>query len=272
MATNKDGTWEVVDGVQRLSTLLHFSGDPKLLKLIDRKHPLELRELQKLTGLNGSGLNDIPRSVQLTFMLRPMRVTTLNDRSDLDVRYELFERLNTGGVLLHPQEIRNCVFRGILREQLKLLSHGSAFRAVVIIKKSEQTEAIYEECVLRFFSFLDRYKKFGHRVDKFLTEYTRDTNSKGLTPEQIDLFKTTMTMLSRELPNGIVRNRAATPVNLFEAIAVGTALAIKAGKQIKRGVLGRLLENAELQRFTQGGTNSKAMVTGRIDLVRNALS
>lgn len=96
MATNKDGTWEVVDGVQRLSTLLHFGGDQALVSLVGRKQPLGLTGLRKLGTLNGKRLADLPKSVQLSFMLRPLRVTTLNDRSDMDVRYELFERLNTG--------------------------------------------------------------------------------------------------------------------------------------------------------------------------------
>jgi len=49
---------------------------------------------------------DLPRSIQTQFTLRPLRVTTLNDKSDLEVRYKLFDRLNTGGIKLHPQEIR----------------------------------------------------------------------------------------------------------------------------------------------------------------------
>jgi hypothetical protein len=93
--------------------------------------------LRKLTALNDQKLADLPKSVQLAFLLRPLRVTTLNDRSDMDVRYELFERLNTGGVLLHPQEIRNCIFRGKLRDQLKTLSDNPDFRKVVRIRQSE---------------------------------------------------------------------------------------------------------------------------------------
>src|ERR1700733_1447123 len=52
MATNKDGSWEVVDGVQRLSTILHFCGDKKLLAMIGRKEPLELGGLETLEDFN----------------------------------------------------------------------------------------------------------------------------------------------------------------------------------------------------------------------------
>lgn len=271
MATNKDGTWEVVDGVQRLSTLLHFSGDSALVDLVDRKGPLALTGLHKLTALNNQKLADLPKSVQLTFMLRPLRVTTLNDRSDMDVRYELFERLNTGGVLLHPQEIRNCIFRGKLREQLKTLSDYPDFRKVVRMRQTEQAEPLYEESVLRFFAFLHGYKNFGHLVDRFLTDFAKDANAKGVSPSQVEIFGKTMAFIAGELPDGIVRNRTATPLNLYEAIAVGTALVFEAGKQPKVGQLTELLKDESLQKFTQGGTNSKAMVVGRIEFVRDAL-
>lgn len=80
-----------------------------------------------------------------------------------------------------------------------------------------------------------------------------------------------MEFIAGELPKGIVRNRTTTPLNLYEAIAVGTALVFEAGKQPKPGLLNALLQDQGLQKFTQGGTNSKAMVVGRIEYVRDAL-
>jgi hypothetical protein len=130
MAANRDGTWEVVDGVQRLSTLVHFCGDSASLKRIDRTAPLELTDLKKLTAFNGKTFEALPKPTQLNFLLRPVRVTTLNDKSDSAVRYDLFERLNTGGVKLHPQEIRNCVFRGDFRDTLKNLADDANFQKV----------------------------------------------------------------------------------------------------------------------------------------------
>lgn len=272
MAANKDGTWEVVDGVQRLSTLLHFGADPKLLALIGKEAPLELSGLRKLTALNGMTFSKLPKSVQLSFMLRGLRVTTLNDQSDLNVRYELFERLNTGGVKLHPQEIRNCIFRGKIRAQLKELCADENFRKVVIIKKGEEVEALYEECVLRFFAFLDRYESFGHIVDQFLTEFSKDNDSKGVSSQSVTLFKDAMAFLAVELPKGIVRGRSTTPVNLYEAIAVGTALLLREKKAPKAKILEGLLDDPELKKFTQGGTNTRTMVVGRINYVKSALS
>ena len=113
MATNKDSSWEVIDGLQRLTTIVNFIGDDKLIKSTNSKgKKLKLADLEKLNEINGCYFEDLPKSIQLMFMTRPVRVTVLNDMSDFEVRYDLFERLNTGGVILHPQEIRNCVFLG----------------------------------------------------------------------------------------------------------------------------------------------------------------
>jgi len=271
MAANKDGTWEVVDGVQRLSTLLHFAGDATQLPLIGRDKALELQSLTKLTALNGNLFKALPKSVQLQFLLRPMKVTTLNDKSDLNVRYELFERLNTGGVELHEQEIRNCIFRGNLRTQLKTLSTEANFRKVVRLRKGEQMDASYEECVLRFFAFLDRYADFDHLVTQFLNDYAKDKNQKGIEQPKVVLFEKTMAFLATELREGIVR-RGVTPVNLYEGVAIGTALAFQCNKQPKKGVLDELIKSQEMDKFTKGGTNARSMVRGRIELVRDKLS
>jgi hypothetical protein len=201
-----------------------------------------------------------------------MRVTTLNDKSDMEVRYELFERLNTGGVSLHPQEIRGSIFRGPLNEQIRQLSRNKAFRKVAIFKQGERSEAIYEESVLRFFAFRERYKEFDHLVAKFLNEFMVLHDAKGLAKADVALFEKTMTFVASELPNGIVRgNRSATPLNLYEAISVGTALAFKPSKAPKKGVLKTLVNSSDLKELTTGGTNTRQMVTRRIELVRDAL-
>ncbi len=121
MATNSDSSWELIDGVQRVSTIIRFCGSDDQLKFIERDR-LELVDLEKLSRFNGLTFGTLPKSVQLSFMLKPVKVTTLNDKSDVNVRFDLFERLNTGGVALHPQEIRNCIFRGRYSAFLKELA------------------------------------------------------------------------------------------------------------------------------------------------------
>ena len=272
MATNSDSTWEIVDGVQRLGTLAHFFGSPNLLEKVKRAGPLKIEELEKLSALNEQGYEALPKSVQLMFATRPMRVTVLNDKSDLNVRFDLFERLNTGGISLTNQEIRNCVFRGLFNDDIKRLALDENFLAVIRLKPSDVKNGTAEEFVLRFFAFLESYKQFDHSVKEFLNDYMKRSAPHKLSKALEDIFTKTFSVLKTALKTGVVRgNRGVTPVNLYEGIAVGTALAILSGKAVHRRRLSALLDDESLRVFTTGATNTKKAVTGRIEYVRDAL-
>jgi hypothetical protein len=272
MATNQDSTWEVVDGVQRLSTLAHYVGSPELLAIIKKNAPLIIQGLEKIPQLNGTTFMDLPRSIQLMFETRPLRATVLNDKSDLNVRFDLFERLNTGGISLTNQEIRNCIFRGKLNDQIKKLAASSNFAALLRLKPVDLSNGTTEEFVLRFFAFLECYEEFDHSVKDFLNDYMRNRSQKSIKTASLKLFTDTCALLKDALPNGIIRGqRAITPVNLFEAIAVGSALALANGKTPTPAKLRALLDDASLKKFTVGGTNNRKMVRGRIEFVRDAL-
>jgi hypothetical protein len=272
MAANRDGTWEVVDGVQRLSTLIHFCGGIESLTKIKRPTSLILSNLRKLPTFNGRTFAKLPPALQINFQLRPVRVTTLNDKSDIAVRYDLFERLNTGGVLLHPQEIRNSVIRGRFRDQLKELAIDPNFRKVVKLADNEQKSAAYEECVLRFFAYSERYKLFDHSVKEFLTDYMIEKSEKTPDASLTKIYRRTMAWLASAIPNGIVRGtRSITPINLYEAVAVGASLALQQKPLIQKKLLKPCVNSEELKKLTTGATNSRNMVVGRIEFVRDAL-
>lgn len=271
MATNADSTWEVVDGVQRIGSLCHFIGTPALLAKIERPAPLTLMGLEKLSSLDGLTYQDLPKSLQLHFSTRPLRVTVLNDKSDLSVRFDLFERLNTGGVALTDQEIRNCVFRGKFNDTIKSLSKHHSFLECVKLGDKPEGGA-YEELVLRFFAYLDRYQEFDHLVKQFLNDYMRESRNSEIPPKKIKLFKDTFDLLHASLPSGIVRNRSKTPVNLFEAVSVGVALALQKGDVPKAPKIVGLLNDPVLKGFTGAGSNQKKMVRGRIELVRDLVA
>jgi hypothetical protein len=265
-----DGTWEVVDGVQRLSTILHFVGDADLLERIKRVEPLKLTGLEKLDTFNEITFAELPLSAKTSFLNRGLRVTALSDRSDFSVRFDLFERLNTGGVGLHAQEIRTILFRGEFVSVIRSLATDKNFRKVVKLGR-EKTQADYEEAVLRFFAFVENYSSFNHLVKEFLNNYMSERALKGPGDTLVALFKETFAFLASELNQGIVRRVGVTPIALYEAVSVGTALAIQAHGAAKTGVISGLLRDGTLQGYTGAGSNTRRMVTGRIELVRNTL-
>lgn len=272
MATNTDATWEIVDGVQRLCTLIHYIGNDDSLEGIGKNSSLKIARLEKVAALNDTRFRQLPKSIQLGFYNRPLRVTVLNDKSDDDVRFDLFERLNTGGITLTAQEIRNCIFRGNYSESLKKLSMNPNFSACVKLKESEQNNGTKEELVLRFFAFLDNYTDFDHSVKDFLNNHMKKHAKQGVGNSQYTFFDAVFAFIKGELPRGIARgNRSLTPLILYEAIAVGTALAMRKNEKLRTGVLRQLVNDPQLKKLTTGATNSNKMVVGRIDYVMSML-
>jgi hypothetical protein len=273
MATNSDSTWEVVDGVQRLSTLVHFCGTKELRKEhLHKPGPLALEGLNKLTSFVGYTFDQLPKSIQLAFINRPLRVTTLNDKSDLNVRFDLFERLNSGGVKLEPQEIRNCVYNGPFNDKLKSLAKNVNFRKVLHLTPRDRTNGTIEEFVLRFFAFLNSYLEFDHDVEKFLNKYIETANKKMPNDAQLALFTETFDFLASDLKKGISRGQRRSPVTLFEAAAVGTALVLQKKQMPKKGVLQKFLASDALKEHTSSGSNTRKHVRARIELVRDLLT
>ncbi len=272
MASNRDGTWELVDGVQRLSTLVQFAGTPAARSQLHISEPLAVTGVRKLPALNGRTFEDLPHSVKLQFRTRPIKVITLSDKSDTIIRFDLFERLNTGGIALTNQEIRSCIYRGSFNQYLEDLAQNTPeFHNVVKLTKRQETDGTREECVLRFFAFAHRYKNFDHSVIDFLNEYMDAASKTFDYTKNRTLFHRTFHQLRTALPGGIVRRtrRTVTPINLYEAVAVGAALALTERTALLTTGAERWIDSPELRKLTTGATNNRRMVVGRIEYCRD---
>jgi hypothetical protein len=204
--------------------------------------------------------------------LKPLKVITLSDKSDLSVRFDLFERLNTGGVSLTDQEIRSCIYRGKFNDFLKQVSNYPNFKKAVILTKAMEIDGTREEFVLRFFAFLNNYLNFDHSVVDFLNDYMLHASKSGNFnfPKSEKIFKNVFDILSN-IPNGISRKQKTTPVNLFEGIAIGAALAYQEKGKINLNNIEKWMVSDELRVFTTGATNTKSKVKGRIEFCRDKL-
>lgn len=266
MAANKNGSWELIDGVQRLSTLIHFIGTKEQLEEYKLGESLILTGLDILTEFNDCSYEDLPQTLRLKFQLRPLKVTTLSDKSDAKVRFDLFERLNTGGVKLTDQEIRACVFRGKFNDFLEELCLDENFSKTINLTEGKKNDGTKQELVLRFFAYLNDSSSFDHSVVNFLNDYMEKSIVNFDYKSNRHIFEITFLKLSNLLPNGIKRgNRLVTPINLFEAITVGAALAIREGHDIKNSNVNKWINDKALTQVTSGATNSRKRVIERID-------
>lgn len=263
MATNPDGTWEVIDGVQRLSTLIHFSDNNDAKKMTEISGDLILEDLVKLSNFNNKTFSELPKNIQLNFHLKPMKVTTLSDKSDKKVRFDLFERLNTGGLRLSDQEIRNCIYKGEFSDFIKDLAQKQYFRKVVKLPKNKENNATYEELVLKFFAYLNDQKSFVHSVVDFLNDYMEKATKAFDYNGNRDVFEYVFSTLASVLPKGI-RRKAKTPVILYEAMSVGAARVYKKTKQINTNEIEQWMISKDLETLTTGATNSPKMLKDRI--------
>lgn len=270
MATNlKEGKqvqWEVVDGLQRLLTLVNFAGsDAARLAARLIVDPLRLNGLEKLDLINDKNFATLPEDIKSAFEDRPLKVVVLSDKSDLQVRFDLFERLNTGGVALTDQEIRECVYRGPFIDFVGKCADNENFRRVIRLSNSKWKDGTPEDFVLRFFAFLENYRNFKHSVKVFLNEFAAGAVLAPDIKSRSIVFDTTFDYLAKVFPNGIKTRKGETPVNLFEAISVGAALALREQPALKVRSADSWVQSDDLRRLTTGATNSRSRVAGRIE-------
>jgi uncharacterized protein with ParB-like and HNH nuclease domain len=165
VAGNKDGTWEIVDGLQRVSTLIHFMKHKEEdLSIINKEEPLRLKKLDRLPSFNLKRYKELPKPIQFDFRKRYLRITVLSDKSDRQVRYDLFERLNKQGIALTPQEIRSCIYRGGLIDFVSDLSSITEFENLLKLQRGNKNDGTKEELVLKFFAFKNDRENYSGNV------------------------------------------------------------------------------------------------------------
>lgn len=150
---------EVIDGQQRLTTLIRFV-----------RNDFHLQRLQRISALNGKYFRDLSQEHQDTILDATIRSIVIDAGNNLNLRYEVFERLNRGSMPLNEQELRNCVYRGNFCNLLAQLDKDPDWRR---IKGGDQPEPrfIEREMILRFFAFANRIDHYTGNLKRFLNDY-----------------------------------------------------------------------------------------------------
>lgn len=154
----------VIDGQQRLLSLFGFM-DGEFPK---NKEQFKLSGLEVLPELNGTTYKEWQRNIQREFCNYTLPMITISKESDSNVRFEIFERLNTGSVKLNDQELRNCIYRGPYNDFCRCLAKNEDFRC--ILNSPAISERMLDvELVLRFLAFQHtNYLMYKSSMKKFL--------------------------------------------------------------------------------------------------------
>jgi len=125
---DSDGNFEVVDGLQRLCSIFHFVDHSALNKATGAKlDPLRLHGLQYLIEKEGKSFDELERSFQRRINELEINVNVIRATTPKAVMFNVFARLNQGGLPLAAQEIRNAIFPGVWRERIRTLAEGDEF-------------------------------------------------------------------------------------------------------------------------------------------------
>ncbi len=167
--------WVVVDGLQRLTALNRFCN----------KNQLRLKNLEFLKELEGKTFNELPRHWQQELEDTHLNLYIIHPDTPPEVKFTVFYRLNTGGLVLTAQEIRHCLFHGPVTKLLKNLSEAQKFK--VVTNNAIATKHMDDqECILRFFAFyLTPYQEYQKsNFDLFLGRAMRTINQ--MTEPELD--------------------------------------------------------------------------------------
>jgi hypothetical protein len=202
----------VVDGHQRLASIAYFYSGifgvrkagvddiPFELIGLDEKSPYLLTTYQKLKNHDQAAFNKLNNSVMRSFVVKQI------DPQDDTSIFQIFERLNTGGVILRGQEIRNCIYEGAFNTLLNTLNKYDPWRKI-FGSTSEDKRKRDVELILRFFALFYKvpYKK---PMKKFLNDFMKE--HRRATPEQVSEWET----LFKETTDAVLKALGVKPFNL----------------------------------------------------------
>lgn len=281
--------YSVIDGQQRLTAINEFMNDR-----------LRLTGMQVLEPLNGKIYSELPSFLIRRLEERTIKCLRIDSTLDSQVKYDIFERLNSGAVKLEAQELRNAIYRGPFNQLIKTLAKNEDFKILLQIdvnqpdtiqgknKKVKKMEDV--ETVLRFFAFSkNRYLEMRKGLKEFLSESMKEFN--GLNREELnamqEYFEETMKLIREffgdqafakyrfDEENNDYVLMSKFNISVFDALSVSVADEIVINKrELKENPkeeFQKLFKEETFSSYISGSTNDKSKIVGRINRVKEVL-
>lgn len=204
VAQKEGGKWSVVDGVQRISSILQLTGDLK------NKEPLTLTTTRKLPSLEGFTWPTLPDDIKRILKRSKFGINIILTENSIQAQYELFQRLNTGGLHLEPQEIRNCLIIMLSEpfyDKINDLKTYTNYKSTLPLSDEKFKIEHHMELILRYFiakngkTKFENYKVSYTHLSEFIDKETVkliEDDSFNIDTE-ITLFKKVFDLLNETL-------------------------------------------------------------------------
>jgi hypothetical protein len=240
----EDGVWDVVDGLQRLSTIFQLVG---ILEDMDGNlvPPLVLKRTPYLPSLEGMiwGDDDTPKGlgspIQLLVRRSKIDVKIILRESTESTKYELFQRLNTGGSVLSDQELRNVVLIMVNNDAYQWilgLAETPEFLSSIALSDRQVSEQYHLKLLIRFLAFrslgetdLNSIGDIGDFLTNAIIEFAQSEQFEQNAAREEKAFKHTFKLLADSLDDSSFhrydhsrgRFLGGFLISAYEAIAIG---------------------------------------------------
>lgn len=215
----EDGRWELIDGLQRISTILEFTGrlkdgemelrTPSVLEATKYLHSLRNVVWERSDSIQAVSENEqmpLERVQQLAIRRARIGVQILKRPSDNDTKYDLFQRLNASGTQANKQEIRNCIMIMINPKYfhaVKDVAEAEPFGEVISLTDSQREKQEHLEMAVRFLVHT-KIPYDGQSINNYLDRGIVSLAEAGKSEEDASLLRDTFALLHQADGNRIL--------------------------------------------------------------------
>ena len=292
LAELSDAKFEVIDGLQRFSSMVRFFAEEifdeeEIItdgeEVNNLRHPTILSEPPILFGLEGYSRATLPETLLRTLRYARAQVILLKKESSPVAKYNVFMRLNRAGATLSDQEIRNCsarLFSGEFVDMLRELSEKQEVRDAMSMSSKEKNSMGVEENILRMLAFshatIDN-KNISGLLDQFM--YSASSGEFEITQKHKSNISKTFDLIYSVFPNGEAfkfyregRFSGAFSTNLFDIVACGIyknvgAVNRRGTNDLHDRIIALHSQNRAIE-LTGAGSNTRRKMVGRVDFGR----
>jgi hypothetical protein len=272
---NDDDQLEIIDGQQRIMSVKYFFegyfGDADQH---GRRQIFRLKGLSERSEYNAKTYDELSTRDQRRLKntaLRAIHIKQLKPSKRSDSVFHIFERLNTGGTRLRPQEIRNAVYRGEIVKQLKELNNNSNWQKILGISHVDKNQKDVE-IVLRLFSLFEVWQSYEKPMLGYLNKQMREHQK--FESERAGRFRERFPKVVELLCNSVTRPfrpRGVINVAMLDSVMIALLEDESINAEQLEARYKKLASDEDFKKYTGGATTDTQMVRERIKRAKRIL-